>query len=55
MTLCRPRDRDLSLQFLALRDVGRAGRGEDLRTLTGARMRARPQTSDMIVGCSETS
>ena len=53
--LCRSRDRNLSLQLLALRDVGRAGRGQDLRTLTRARMRARPQTSDTIVGCSETS
>ena len=53
--LRRPRDRNLSLQFLALRDVGRAGRRQDLRTLTGPRMRARPQTSDTIVGCSETS
>ena len=33
--LSRPRDRNLSLQFLALRDVGRAGRREDLRALTG--------------------
>ena len=29
MTFRRPRDRNLSLQFLALRDVGRAGRRED--------------------------
>jgi hypothetical protein len=53
--LCRSRDRNLSLQLLAVRHVGRAGRGQDLHTLTVAQMCACPQTSDMIVGCSETS
>ena len=39
--LSRPRDRNLPLQFLALRDVGRAGRRQDLRAVRLARVHPR--------------
>ena len=38
--LCRPRHRNLSLQLFALRHVGRARRGQDLRALRRAAARA---------------
>jgi hypothetical protein len=49
--LSRPCDRNLPLQFLALRNVGRAGRREDLRPLTAGRRHVRRLHRTRLVVC----